>query len=87
VDHVIRHGARGEWLVEFPYVGPGETITVQILNGPNIDSVRAAEGPAKVVAVIHQRVFPKWLIGILWILVLTGFGTIIYGGLTVSGLR
>jgi hypothetical protein len=78
IDHSVRQGARGEWLVEFPYVGPGETITVQILNGPNIDSVRSAEGPAKVVHVIHQRVFPKWLIIITWMLVLMGFGTLFY---------
>jgi hypothetical protein len=83
VGHSIRHGARGEWLLEFPYVGPGETITVQILNGPNIDSVRSAEGTAKVVQVIHQRVFPKWLSATIWVLVLTGFGTVVYTALTL----
>ena len=78
VDHVVRSGARGEWLLEVAYLGPGETLTVQILNGPNIDSVRAQEGPAKLVPVIHQRVFPKWFNGLALIFMLIGFGTTIY---------
>jgi len=64
--------------MEIPYLGPGETVTVQILNGPNIDTVRALEGPAKVVDVIHQRVFPKWLNASVLVLMMVGFVTIAY---------
>jgi len=60
VDHIIRTGARGEWMLEFPFLGPGEAVTVQILNGPQIDTVRSLEGPAKFVPVTHQRIFPAW---------------------------
>src|SRR3954468_11193690 len=59
IDHEVRAGPKGAWLMEIPYLGPGETFTVQILNGPNIDTVRSLEGPAKMVPVIHQRVYPK----------------------------
>jgi hypothetical protein len=65
--------------MEIPYVGPRETVTVQLLNGPNIDTVRSLEGPAKVVDVIHQRVFPKWFNRTALTMMLVGFATIIYG--------
>jgi hypothetical protein len=79
VDHEVRTGPKGEWLMEIPYIGPRETVTVQILNGPNIDTVRSLEGPARVVDVIHQRVFPKWVNALMLVLVLVGFVTLIYG--------
>ncbi|WP_374613329.1 hypothetical protein [Sphingorhabdus sp.] len=78
VDHSIREGQRGEWIVEIPFLGPGETITLQILNGPNISTVRAREGAAKVVDVHYQRVLPSWFnFGVLT-LVLIGAVTVIY---------
>lgn len=61
VDHVVRTGSRGEWILQLPYLGPGENVTVQILNGPNVESVRSREGPAKTVPVIHQRLYPPWV--------------------------
>lgn len=61
VDHVVRTGARGEWILQLPYLGPGENVTVQILNGPNVESVRSREEPAKTVPVIHQRLYPPWV--------------------------
>ena len=79
VDHRVRTGARGEWILELDFLGPGENVTVQILNGPQIASVRAKEGPAKAVPVIHQRLYPKWFN--VTVLTLTGIGslTLIYG--------
>lgn len=79
IDHEVRTGPKGEWMMEIPYLGPHETVTVQILNGTNIDTVRSLEGPAKVVDVIHQRVFPKWVGGTLLVLILVGFVTLGYG--------
>lgn len=78
VDHMIRAGARGEWILEIPYVGPGELITLQILNGPAIDTVRSLEGPAKFVPVTHQRIFPKWFNVLALILMATGAITLAY---------
>ena len=79
VDHSVRQGARGEWILELGFLGPGENVTVQILNGPQIASVRAREGFAKAVPVIHQRLFPKSVQRILAITMMTGFITIGYG--------
>jgi hypothetical protein len=78
IDHEVRKGPKGEWLMEIPYLGPGETVTVQILNGPSINTVRALEGPAKVVNVIHQRVFPRWLNRFILLLLLVGVMTVLY---------
>ena len=79
VDHEVRKGPKGEWLMEISYLGPRETVTVQILNGPNIETVRSLEGPAKLVPVIHQRVLPKWFNFMALVLVLIGFATVAYG--------
>ena len=79
IDHEIRTGPKGEWLMDIPYIGPRETVTVQILNGPNIDTVRSLEGPAKIVDVIHQRVFPKWFNAVVLVLMLVGLVTLAYG--------
>lgn len=79
IDHEIRTGPRGEWLMEIPYIGPRETVTVQLLNGPNIDTVRSLEGAATVVDVIHQRVFPKWANALVIVIMLIGFVTALYG--------
>ena len=79
VDHEVRKGPKGEWLMEIPYLGPRETVTVQILNGPNIETVRSLEGPAKMVPVIHQRVFPKWFNATALVLMLVGLATVAYG--------
>jgi hypothetical protein len=79
IDHSVRTGARGEWILEIPYLGPTETITVQILNGPLIDTIRSIEGPAKMVPVMHQRVLPNWFNITALLLILTGLATLGYG--------
>lgn len=78
IDHSVRSGARGEWILEIEFLGPGENVTVQILNGPQIASVRALEGVAKAVPVIHQRLFPKWVQTTLGMLMTIGTITIGY---------
>ncbi|MFM2020592.1 MAG: hypothetical protein RJB02_300 [Pseudomonadota bacterium] len=78
IDHSIREGQRGEWIVEIPFLGPGETLTLQILNGPNISTIRAREGAAKIVDVHYQRVLPSWFNFSILALVLVGAVTIIY---------
>jgi hypothetical protein len=83
INHHIRTGPRGEWLMEIPYLGPGETITLQILNGPNIETVRSAEGAAKLIGVVHQRVFPKWFRALIAMVMLVGVATVGYAILTL----
>ncbi|MEO6114453.1 MAG: hypothetical protein ABIP07_08420 [Sphingomicrobium sp.] len=79
IDHEVKSGPQDQWMIEIPYLGPQETVTVQILNGPNIDTVRSLEGPAKVVDVIHQRVYLKWVNAIVLVLMIVGFGTLVFG--------
>lgn len=79
LDHTVRSGARGEWILEFPFLGPRETVTVQILNGPNIDTIRSIDGPAKIVPVIHQRLFPAWFNATALTLTTVGVITLCYG--------
>jgi hypothetical protein len=78
VDHTTRTGSRGEWVLELGFLGPGETVVVQVLNGPQIASVRAKEGPAKAVPVAHQRLYPKWFNRLAVFLMLMGLITLAY---------
>ena len=61
------------------FLGSGENVTVQILNGPLIASVRSKEGAAKAVPVIHQRLFPKWFDVTVLGLTAVGLITLVYG--------
>lgn len=79
IDHEIKCGPKGQWLIEIPFIGPRETVNIQILNGPNIESVRSLEGPATAVDVIHQRVFPSWFNALATLMILVGISTVIYG--------
>ena len=83
VARTVRQGARGEWILELDFLGPSESVTVQILNGPRIDTVRSQEGPAKIVPVIHQRVYPRWFNNTVLLLMLIGLITTGYGAYRV----
>ncbi len=61
IEHRAAIDEHGQWIVDIPFIGPKETITIQILNGPNIDSIRSEDGNAKFVEVLHQRQFPRWI--------------------------
>lgn len=84
MDHAVRTGPRGEWVLEIPYLGPTETVTVQILNGPLIDTIRSLEGPAKMVPVMHQRVYPTWFTFTALAMMLIGIATIGYAVYAVA---
>ena len=79
MDHAIRTGPRGEWVLEIDYLGPSETVTVQILNGPLIDTIRSLEGPAKMVPVMHQRIYPAWFNLAAFAMMTVGLATVLYG--------
>lgn len=63
VVHSTRLGEQGEWIVEIPYLAPLEVITLEILNGPQINSVRCEEVGGRLVPVIHQRAHSKVAVG------------------------
>lgn len=60
VDFEVGATSSGRWLVKIPYIAPKELVTLQILNGANIEQVRCKGGVAKFVPVMHQRLYPKW---------------------------
>lgn len=72
IVHTTELTGNNEWLVEIPFIAPKETITLQILNGPNVEAIRSEEGVARYVPVAHQRVFPKWLNALIIGLMLWG---------------
>lgn len=72
IVHSTRVGPNKEWIVEIPFIAPKELITLQVLNGPMIDSVRSEDGTARQVPVTHQRIFPKWFQAIVIALMLFG---------------
>jgi hypothetical protein len=78
IVHSTRLGPNNEWILEIPFVAPKEVVTIQILNGPNIDSVRCEEGAARIVPVIHQRLFPTWVQALVVFLMLSGLVGIFY---------
>jgi hypothetical protein len=61
IVHSTRIGPNNEWILEIPFIAPKEIITLQVLNGQIVDSVRCEDGLAKAVPVTHQRLFPRWV--------------------------
>lgn len=61
VVHQTERGPKGEWIVKVPFISPSETLTLQVLNGPPIDSVRSKDCSAKFVPVVHQRLIAPWI--------------------------
>lgn len=77
-DHSVTENVNGTWVMKIPFIAPKETVTIQILNGPNINSVRCEEGFAKFVPVINQRQFPWWMNVTRVMLMLFGLLSIFY---------
>lgn len=60
VSHSAEVNTHGNWVLKIDFIAPREIVTVQILNGPKIDSVRSADCVAQFVPVVHQRQLPAW---------------------------
>ncbi len=60
VGHSVYCDASGRWTLSFPFIAPKEAITIQLLNGPPIETIRCKGGAAKYVPVMYQRIFPAW---------------------------
>lgn len=78
IDHSTGQTEQGLWIVRIPYIAPKEVITLQILNGPRIDSVRCEGGAAKFVPVIHQRIYPAWFNALVVTLMIVGIFSTAY---------
>jgi hypothetical protein len=78
VVHTVDQGPQGEWILQVPYLGPKENLAIQLLNGPVIDSVRYAEGAAKYVDVMHQRIYPAWFNIAVMTLIIWGLSSALF---------
>ncbi len=84
IDFEVGSTNSGRWLVRIPYIAPKEIVTLQILNGANIEQVRCKGGVAKFVPVIHQRLYPAWANFIAGTLMIVGvFSTVFWLALMV----
>lgn len=72
VSHSAALNSHGHRVLKIEFIAPKETVTVQILNGPNIDSMRSADCMAKYVPVAHQRQFPAWFNALAKMLIVLG---------------
>lgn len=78
INHTVDQTASGHWMVRIPFVAPKEVVTIQLLNGPMIDMVRCKEGLARVVPVIHQRLYPKYMTVAVGALMVIGIFSLAY---------
>ena len=78
VDYEIGATRSGRWMIKIPYIAPKEVVTLQILNGANIEQVRCKGGVAKFVPVIHQRLYPAWMNLLASALMAIGLFAILY---------
>ena len=78
IDFRVGATTSGRWLVKIPYIAPKEVMTLQILNGANIEQIRCKGGVAKFVPIIHQRLYPAWTSWLAGALITIGLFSIIY---------
>lgn len=78
INFEVGSTSSGRWLVRIPYIAPKEIVTLQILNGANIEQVRCKAGVAKFVPVVHQRLYPAWANVVAGALIIIGLFSIIY---------
>ena len=78
IDYDVGSTKSGRWMVKISYIAPKEVVTLQIINGANIEQVRCKGGVAKFVPVIHQRLYPAWANALAGALIIVGIFSIFY---------
>jgi len=71
----------GEHIIKIPSLGAKEHVNIQLLSHvqqPILLNVRSADGPAQLIQVHLQRMFPKWFNASVGGLLLLGFGFALY---------
>jgi hypothetical protein len=71
----------GEHIIKIPSLGSKEFVNIQLLSHmqlPILLNVRSADGPAQLIKVHLQRMFPKWFNALVVGLFLLGFGFALY---------
>ena len=81
ISYVEEHGPDGDHIIRIPSLGSKEFVNIQLLSHvqePVLLNVRCAEGPAQLIQVHLQRVYPKWFQGFVGLLIILGFGFLLY---------
>ena len=81
ISYVEEHGPDGAHIIRIPSLGSKEFVNIQLLSHvqePVLLNVRCAEGPAQLIQVHLQRVYPKWFQGFVGLLIILGFGFLLY---------
>ena len=81
ISYVEEHGPDGAHIIRIPILGSKEFVNIQLLSHvqePVLLNVRCAEGPAQLIQVHLQRVYPKWFQGFVGLLIILGFGFLLY---------
>ncbi|MBG6203071.1 hypothetical protein IWQ48_004228 [Labrenzia sp. EL_13] len=72
----------GRFIVKFGSIAPQEQVSLNVLmlhgEAPNILSVRSNETTGKLIPLIVNRLFPRWVYALLTALLVLGFASFIY---------
>lgn len=77
----------GEHLIKLDSLGPKEFLNIQYLSHsklPVLLRVRSDQGSAQLIQVQFQQIYPQWLFFIVSILMISGFGLLLYWGVKVG---
>ncbi|TBW47470.1 hypothetical protein EZI54_22695 [Marinobacter halodurans] len=81
ISYVEDTGPDGCHIIKIPSLGAKEFVNIQLLSHiqePVLLNVRSAEGPGQLIQVHLQRIYPKWFQVFVALLMLLGFGFLIY---------
>ena len=81
ISYVEENGPDGTHIIRIPSLGSKEFVNIQLLSHvqePVLLNVRCAEGPAQLIQVHLQRVYPKWFQVFVGMLIVLGFGFLLY---------
>jgi len=81
ISYVEENGPDGAHIIRIPSLGSKEFVNIQLLSHvqePVLLNVRCAEGPAQLIQVHLQRVYPKWFQVFVGMLIVLGFGFLLY---------
>ncbi|WP_404366783.1 hypothetical protein [Marinobacter sp.] len=77
----------GEYLIKIASLGPKEFLNIQYLSHikpPVLRRVRSDQGPAQLIQVRFQPIYPKWLTVVVAVLMLSGFGLLLYWAIKMA---
>ncbi len=81
ISYTEDENPNGEYLIKIASLGPKEFLNIQYLSHikpPVLLRVRSDQGPAQLIQVQFQPIYPKWLTSVVAVLMFSGFGLLLY---------